>query len=63
MKRTLKGIRGDLNLTMEDMAKALNISVTSYFKKEHGKVPLLASELIKISEMANISTNDIIVEK
>lgn len=63
MKRSLKGIRGDLNLSMEEMAKALGISVTSYFKKEHGEVPLLASEIIKISEMANISANDIALPK
>lgn len=63
MKRSLKGIRGDLNMTMEEMAKALGISITSYFKKEHGEVPLLASELIKIAELANISVNDIAIPK
>lgn len=50
-------------MTMEEMAKALGISITSYFKKEHGEVPLLASELIKIAELANISVNDIAIPK
>lgn len=63
MKRTLKGIRADLNLTMEQMAKALKISQVSYFKKEHGEAPLLASELIKIAEMAKINPSDIKLPK
>lgn len=61
MKRTLKGIRADLNMTQEEMAKMLGITKLSYLKKENGERPLLASELIKISEMAKVSANDIVI--
>ena len=59
MKRTLKGIRVDLGLTQEDMAKAMGVSKVTWNKMEQGKVPLLAMELIKISQLANVPMADI----
>lgn len=59
MKRTLKGIRVDLGYTQEDMAKAMGVSKVTWNKKEQGKVPLLAMELIKISQLANVPMADI----
>lgn len=63
MKRTLKGIRVDLGYTQEDMAKAMGVSIVTWNKKEKGKVPLLALELIKISQLANVPMADIEVIK
>lgn len=59
IKRSLKSIRIDLKLEQSDMAKRLNISKSSYQKKETGKAPLLARELSKISKMSRISMDDI----
>lgn len=61
--RTLKSIRNDLGLTQEEMAKAMNLSKVSWWKKENGTVPLLALELIKISQMSNVPMDQIQVVK
>ena len=63
MKRSLKGIRVDLGLTQEDMAKAMGVSKVAWNKKEKGKVPLLAMELIRISDMSNVPMSEIEVLK
>jgi DNA-binding XRE family transcriptional regulator len=63
MKRSLKGIRVDLGLTQEDMAKAMGVSKVTWNKKEKGKVPLLALELIRISDMSNVPMSEIEVLK
>ena len=54
MKRTIKGIRADLGLKQEEMAKILGISVVAYNKKEKGIISLKANELVKICKLANI---------
>ena len=63
MKRTLKGIRVDLGYTIEDMAKAMGVSKTTWLKKEHGQVSLLATELVRISELSKVPMTDIEILK
>lgn len=59
MKRTLKSIRADMGMTQDEMAKRLGISKASYNKRETGKRPLLARELLQISVMSNIPCESI----
>lgn len=59
MKRSLKGIRVDLGLTQEEMAKAMGMSLVTWNKKERGKSSLSALELIKISQISNVPMADI----
>lgn len=58
-KRSLKSIRADLNYNQEQMAKALNMALSTYKLKECGKSPLLARELYDISKIGNVEITDI----
>lgn len=57
--RSLKSIRVDLNLTQQEMAKKLKMSYSTYQKKEIGKSPLLASELVQIAKLSKVDMKDI----
>ena len=50
MKRTLKGIRNDLNLTQKEMANKLNIPIATYQRYETGKSPIPIDIAIKIAD-------------
>lgn len=54
MKRTLKGIRNDLNLTQKEMANKLNIPIATYQRYETGKSPIPINIAIKIADYGNI---------
>lgn len=54
MKRTLKGIRNDLNLTQKEMANKLNIPIATYQRYETGKSPIPIYIAIKIADYGNI---------
>ncbi|MCI7157711.1 MAG: helix-turn-helix transcriptional regulator [Bacilli bacterium] len=54
MKRTLKGIRNDLNLTQKEMANKLNIPIATYQRYETGKSPIPIDIAIKIADYGNI---------
>ena len=54
MKRTLKGIRNDLNLTQKEMANKLNIPIATYQRYETGKSPIPIDIAIKIAYYGNI---------
>lgn len=54
MKRTLKGIRNDLNLTQKEMANKLNIPIATYQRYETGKTPMPIDVAIKIADYGNI---------
>ena len=54
MKRTLKGIRNDLNLTQKEMANKLNIPIATYQRYETGKSPIPIDSAIKIADYGNI---------
>lgn len=57
--RNLKSIRADLNLTQEEMAKKLKMPISTYQRKELGKTPLLAIELLNISKISGVEMKDI----
>lgn len=59
MKLTVGAIRKQLNMTQGQMAKVLNISSVSYALKENGKREFKGSELVKISNVAKVSLDDI----
>ena len=54
MKRTLKGIINDLNLTQKEMANKLNIPIATYQRYETGKSPIPIDIAIKIADYGNI---------
>ena len=54
MKRTLKGIRNDLNLTQKEMANKPNIPIATYQRYETGKSPIPIDIAIKIADYGNI---------
>ncbi|NLY46818.1 MAG: helix-turn-helix transcriptional regulator [Tissierella sp.] len=49
-----KGLRAFNGLTQQELAEILGISLTSYNKKETGKVPFTVDELKKLSEHFNV---------
>lgn len=58
-KRSLKGIRADLELTQRQMADKLGISEVSYRNVEKGNRDLLAKELEIIAKLANLKMEEI----
>lgn len=61
-KRSIKGIRIDLGLSQKDMGKKLGLSESAYRKKESYETRLLAEELLKLADIANIDPRDIRVK-
>ena len=59
MKRSLKSIRVDLNLTQEEMAKKLGIGIQTWRNKELYVTELTATELMMICELAKVSPYDV----
>lgn len=51
LKNRIAGYRKMLGLTQSQMAKQLDISLTSYFNKEHGTTPFTDKEKIIIRDM------------
>ncbi|MBZ4662812.1 MAG: hypothetical protein JG776_494 [Caloramator sp.] len=50
MNNKLIAYRNLLKLTQADMAKLLNISLTSYSFKENGKIPFKQNEMVLITK-------------
>lgn len=61
--RNLKSIRVDLNLTQEEMAEKLKMPYPTYQRKEQGRSPLLAVELLEISKLSGIPMESIEIPK
>lgn len=59
MKRTLKGIRTDLNLTQEEMAKEMGVGVQTWRNKELYITELTATELMLLCDKAKVSPYDV----
>lgn len=59
VKKSLKKIRIDLGLNQEEFAKLLQISVSTYRRKESGETQLNLEELYKISKLINKSIDEI----
>lgn len=55
MKRTIKGLRTDLELKQEQMAERLGVSLPTYKRYENYKARIPAAVLVKIADMCGIS--------
>lgn len=59
----IRSLRSYAKLTQTQMAKILNISTTSYNKKENGKVPFALEEIKTLSEYFNVPIENFFKEK
>lgn len=59
MKRTLKGIRNDLNLTQKEMAEKMGMGVQTWRNKELYVTELTATELMLLCNLAKIEPTDV----
>lgn len=59
MKRTLKGIRAELNLTQEEMAKKMGVGIQTWRNKELYVTELTATELMLLCSLANVRPEDV----
>ncbi len=55
----LKSLRVNYNITQDDMAQLLNISVQTYNKKENGKSEFTQSEINKILSLFDVKYEEI----
>ena len=58
--RTFKGIRSDLKLSIDEMAKKIGISSKNYIDKEKGDLVFTVPDLIKLNDITGISFNDLV---
>ncbi|GEN50075.1 helix-turn-helix transcriptional regulator [Alkalibacterium pelagium] len=63
MANKIAGYRKMLGYNQLMMAKYLDISLTSYFNKEHGKTPFTDKEKIKIKELLTTVDKNITIDK
>lgn len=56
--RKVRGIRSDLDLTQEEFANILGMSLRSYRNKEKGDVSFTQTEMIKIMLYAQLSIEE-----
>lgn len=54
INRYIKGLRNFKGLTQTEMAKTMGLSLTSYNKKENGKVPFTLEEVKFLSDFYNV---------
>lgn len=54
VKRTIAGIRKDLNLTQLEMAAKLKIPIATYQRYESCKTPIPIEVAIKIADMGKV---------
>lgn len=57
--RRLKGLRVERNLTQEDLAKLINMPITTYRRKENGESPISLEEAYKIATVLDSNMEDI----
>ena len=60
MTRELKSIRVRKDLTQEEIAEKLEMSVTAYSKRENGHIEFSVSEVRKVKEVLNLSDEEVI---
>ena len=63
MQIKLYVLRKEAGMTQGDMASKLGISRGSYAKKELSKSQFTQDEMFKISDMFNLSLNDIFIPR
>ena len=59
MKRTIKGIRNDLGMSQDELAKIFGITVQSLRNKEAYRTSLTANELLILADLAKIDPREI----
>ena len=59
VQSNLKSLRASKNLTQDDVAEKLEMTRTTYHKKEKGTIEFKQSEMIKLSEIFNSTLNEI----
>ena len=59
---TVKAMRVNANLTQIQVAKALNVTPTTYRNKEMGRKEFKFSELLKLCKLFNVQLNDFTTE-
>lgn len=62
-QRTIKGIRSDLNLSQEELAKELDISLTSMQKYERYESRIPATFLIDLASKAGLDPREIKIRR
>lgn len=62
-QRTIKGVRCDLGLTQEELAKELDISLTSMQKYERYESKTPGSFLLDLAEKAGLDPRDIKIKR
>lgn len=63
MKRSLKSIRVDLNLTQKEMADKMGVGVQTWRNKELYITELAATELMALCSMAKVNPYDVKLTK
>lgn len=63
MKRSLKSIRVDLNLTQKEMAEKMGVGVQTWRNKELYITELTATELMALCSMAKVNPYDVKLTK
>ena len=58
-KRTLKGLRSDLGLTQEEMAKKVGVSTSAYQKYETYQHKIPAEVLFTVAKLCKIDPTEI----
>jgi DNA-binding XRE family transcriptional regulator len=59
IQSNLKSLRASKNLTQDDIAEKLNITRTTYHKKEKGDIEFKQNEMIELSVIFNKTLNEI----
>jgi putative transcriptional regulator len=59
MNRTLKALRKLNNMTQSEVAELLGINMHTYFNKETGKAPFTIDEAKKLSDLFEVSIDEI----
>lgn len=55
----LKGLRAERDMSMEDMARLLGVSESTYLARENGKRDWLSSEMFKLSSFFKLTMDEI----
>lgn len=63
MKRSIKSIRVDLNLTQKEMAEKMGVGVQTWRNKELYITELTATELMALCSMAKVNPYDVKLTK
>lgn len=60
LSKLLKNKRFDKKITQQEIAKILNMSVSAYNNKELGKTQFTLDEFVKLIEILNITSEEVL---